>query len=278
MAVAAAGLELVAEGGLLHDDIHHDRQQDRQQNAGVDLRAGEQLVQPQLRRCHAVKRCLVDIAGLGVLHHVLEVADVEHPCHQIGGDPVGHNARQHLVDVQQSLQQAGDRAPQSAGQHTAQQSQDPDDTRRHGSGGNTQSDAQGSQRTHQILTRRTNVEQARLKGDGHGKAGHDQRRGSEQHITDVLRVKAPGQCTGSVTTGTEDTTENQANTVPDAAACDLWLDQANNEHHDAAHQQTDQNRDQGGHQLVEAIAAAQSLQFQLHACSPSFPMRLAPAI
>ena len=68
MAVGAAGLQFVAQRSLGHEDVHGDGQQNGHQNTGVDLRAGEQLIQPQLGGGHAVEAGLIDVAGLGVLH------------------------------------------------------------------------------------------------------------------------------------------------------------------------------------------------------------------
>ena len=258
MAVGAAGFQLIAEGGLFHDDVNHDGQQNGHQDTAVHLRVGEQVVKTHLGGGHVVVGGLVDIAGLGVFHHVLEVADVEHPRHQVGGDPVGHDAGQHLIDVQQCLQQAGDRAPQRACQHAAQEGQQPDQRGRHGLRGDAQRDIQGRQRTHQVLARRADIEQARFEGNGHGQTGHDQRRGAEQHIADVLGVEAPGQGTGGVTAGVQDTGEDQADAVPDARAGDLAVEGAHDGHHDTAHQQTYQNGDQGGDQFLGAIFGVQA--------------------
>lgn len=118
VAVGAAGLELVAQGGLVHKDIDQNCDTDGNQDAAIDLRVGEQFVQTQLGGLHTIETGLVDIGSLGVLHVILEAlkqaALVEQPGHQVGGDPVGHDAGQHLVDVEEGLHQSGDTAPQGA--------------------------------------------------------------------------------------------------------------------------------------------------------------------
>ena len=243
--VGAAGLQLIAQGGLVHQDVHGDGDDDGNENAAVDLGAGEDGVQPQLGGGHAVEGGLIDIAGLGALDHILEIADVEHPGHQVGGDPVGHDARQHLVDVQQGLHQAGDRAPQSAGQAPGQEGQHPDNAHGHSAGGNGQGHHQGDHGGDQILTGGTDVKEARLEGHGHGKARHDQGRGPEQHVAQVHGVEAPGQGTGGVAAGAEDTGEDDADAVPCAAQGDLLVEQAHDQNGDAAHQKTRHNGDQG---------------------------------
>ena len=245
VAVGAAGLQLIAQGGLVHQDVHGDGDDDGNENAAVDLGAGEDGVQPQLGGGHAVEGGLIDVAGLGALGEVLEAADVEHPGHQVGGDPVGHDARQHLVDVQQGLYQAGDRAPQSAGQAPGQEGQHPDDAHGHGLGGDGQGHHQGDHGGDQILTGGADVEQAGLEGHGHGKSRHDQGRCPEQHVAQVHGVEAPGQGTGGVPAGAENTGKDDADTVPRAGQRDLLIAHAHDEHGDAAHQQTRQNGDQG---------------------------------
>ena len=235
MTVGAAGLQLIAQGGLVHQDVHGDGDDDGNENAAVDLRAGEDGVQPQLGGGHAVEGGLIDIAGLGALDHILEIADVEHPGHQVGGDPVGHDARQHLVDVQQGLHQAGNRAPQSAGQAPGQEGQHPDNAHGHRAGGDGQGHHQGDHGGDQILAGGADVKEARLEGHGHGKARHDQGRGPEQHVAQVHRVEAPGQGTGGVAAGAEDTGKDDADAVPCAAQGYLLVEQAHDQNGDAAH-------------------------------------------
>ena len=114
MAVSAACLQLVAKGGLIHNDIDDHGDQDRHKDAAVDLRIGEDLVKAHLGGRHAVEGGLVDIAGLSALGDIFQIAQIKNPCDQVRGDPVGHNARQHLVDVEEGLEHAGDRAPERA--------------------------------------------------------------------------------------------------------------------------------------------------------------------
>ena len=139
MAVGATGLQLIAQGGLGHQDKDQDGNDDRHHNAAVDLGAGEDLVQPQLGRLHTVERSLIDIGRLGVLHMVLEVgkqaAIVKQPGYQVGGDPVGHDTGQHLIDVEEGLDQAGDTTPDGASQASAHKSDHPHQGSRHHAGG-----------------------------------------------------------------------------------------------------------------------------------------------
>ena len=278
MAVGAAGLQLVAQRGLGHEDVHGDGQQNGHQNTGVDLRAGEQLIQPQLGGSHAVEAGLIDVAGLGVLHGVLEVADVEHPRHKVGGHPVGHDAGQHLIDVETRLGQTRQSAPQSTCQTAAQKGQDPDDPGGDGGRGDAQGDHQRRHGGDQVLTGSADVEQARLEGHGHGETRHNQGRGPEQHIAGVDGVEAPGQLTGGIAAGAEDAGEDDSEAVPCAGEGDLFIEAAHQNDGDAAHQQTRKNGDQGRQHLFGAFLLVQSGYGMLHASSPPLLSRFAPDI
>ena len=106
VAVGAAGLELIAQRGFGHEDVHAHGNENRDKDAPVDLGAGEELVHPQLGGLHAVAvhigpgpvhqgpaiGSLVDVAALRVFHRVLKyLGGIEEPGHQVGGNPVCHN-------------------------------------------------------------------------------------------------------------------------------------------------------------------------------------------
>lgn len=88
---------------------------------------GKSLVEAHLGGLDAVEGGLVDVVGLGVLDHVLEVADLEGPGDGVGGDPVGHDGGQDLVYVEVGLDEAGDAAPDCARGGAAEEGEDPDE-------------------------------------------------------------------------------------------------------------------------------------------------------
>ena len=253
MAVGAAGLELIAQSGLVDQNIHGNGNDDGNEDAAVDLGAGEQLVQPQLRSRHAVEGSLINIPGLGIFHHVFEIAHVKGPGHDVRRQPVGHDAGQNLVDIQKGLQHAGDGAPQRAGQAAAQESDHPDETSRHRLRRNSQSQHERCHGAHQILSRRADVEQARLVGHSYGKAGHNQRRRPEQHVAQRLGVIAPGQVARRVPAGGQNAREDQPHTIPNALGGDGVLAQTHQHHHNGAHKQAHQNGDQRRQHLFGGI-------------------------
>src|SRR5699024_6011594 len=63
VAVAAAGLELIAQGRLVHQDVHEHGDEGGDEDAAVDLGVGEEDVEPHLGRLHAVEGGLVYVAG-----------------------------------------------------------------------------------------------------------------------------------------------------------------------------------------------------------------------
>ena len=196
MTVGAAGLELVAEGRLAHEHIDADGKDDGDENTAVDLRVREDLVKAHLRRGDAVVGRLIDVAGLGGLGDVLEAADVKKPRDKVRRDPVRHDAGEHLVDVEQCLEHAGDRAPERARERAAEEGEQPDERGGHRLGRKAESDGERDERTHKVLARRADVEKAGLIRHADGKARHDERSGSEEHVADVRRVKAPCERTG----------------------------------------------------------------------------------
>ena len=216
MAVGAAGLELVAEGGLVDEDVHDYREEDRDKDTGVYLRAGEELVEAELRRGDAVIGRLIDIAGLRALDHVLEIADIEEPCDEVCRDPVCHDAGENLVYIKECFEQTRDCAPERTGEHAAEESDEPDEERAHSLGRETESKHQGYHRAHEVLTGSTDIEQTRLVCDGDGKTGHDERGRAEEHIADARGIEAPAQRAGGVTAGAEYTGEDKADALPSA--------------------------------------------------------------
>ena len=212
--VGAAGLELVAEGRLAHHHINADGKDDGDEDTAVDLRVREELVEAHLRRGNAVVGRLVNVAGLGGLGNVLEAADVEKPCDKVRRDPVRHDAGQHLVDIEQRLEQTGDRAPERTGKRTAEESEQPDERGGHRLGRKAEGDGERNERTHEVLTRRADVEKAGLIRHADGKTRHNERGGTEEHIADVRRVEAPRQRAGGAAPRRKEAAEDDADTVP----------------------------------------------------------------
>ena len=278
MTIGAAGFQLIAQGGFGHQNINKNGNPNGDQNAAIDLRIGEQLVQSHFGGLDTVKAGFVDIAALGVLNHVAIVAAVKNPGYQIGGNPVGHDACQNLVDVQERLDQTGNGAPECACQNTAGKGDDPDQPGGDNLRGNPQCQHQRCGGAHQILTRRADVEKTRFEGDGDGKTGQSQRRGSEEHIADTLGIEAPGQLTGGIASGAENTGKDQTNALPGAGQGQLLAEKPHYENENAADQQTDDDGKQGSQHASGAILLNESGKLLLHACSRSFPSRFAPAI
>ena len=282
MAVGAAGLELVAQGGLVHKDIDQNCDTDGNQDAAIDLRVGEQFIQTQLGGLHTIETGLVDIGSLGVLHVILEAlkqaALVEQPGHQVGGDPVGHDAGQHLINVEEGLHQSGDTAPQGAGQHAAQEGNEPHQGSWNRFSGDGECQNQGGGGAHQVLARRANVEQAGLEGHSHRQAGKDQRGGPEEHVAQVRGVKAEGQRARRVASGAEQAAEHQADALPRAVQPQGRVGGAHDDDNQRTHHHADEDGDQRGQYRLGAVFAPQVGKLLLHAPSPSFFIRFAPAI
>ena len=287
MSVGTAGLELIAQGGLGHEDVNPDGNQNGNEDAGIDLGTGENFIQTQLGGLYAAAvhigpgpihhgpaiGGLIDIAALGILHRVLEhFIRVKEPGHQIGCNPVCHNTGQHFVDVEQGLYKAGDAAPQRPGQHAAQKGQQPDNRAGQRGDRNTQGDGQGNHGPHQILPRRTDVEQARLERHRHGQSGEDQRGCTEEHVADALGVEAPGEAARRVPSGAEDAEKDKPDAFPGACHAQVVAEQAHHQHQNAAHRQTDDNGKQGCQHSLCPILLQQSSTLVLHAPSSPSPV------
>ena len=278
MAVGAAGLELIAQGGLAHDNVHEDGNENGDEDAHVHLGVGEDVVQPHLGGGYTVVGGLVDVAGLGILHHVFEVAHVKHPGDQVGRQPVGHDAGQDLVDVQEGLEQAGDGPPHGAGQAAAQEGDDPHQGRRDRLSGDTQGQHEGDHGAHEVLARRTDVEQAGLEGHSHRQTGEDQGGGPEEHVAQVGGVKAKGQLPRRVPPGAKDATHNQADAIPSAGQGEVVAGSRHDEHDDAAHYQADEDGEDGGQDGAGRLLLHPGGKTLFHALSPPFSVLFAPAI
>ena len=272
VAVAAAGHQLVAHGGLGHEHIHQDGDDNRDAEAPVHLGAGEQDVQPRSGGLHPVKGGLVDVVGLAVLLQVAPDAAVKDPGHQVGGDPVGHDAGQHLVDVEQSLHQPGEGAPQRPRQNARQEGQQPHDRGGHHGCGDAQRGDQGGGGAHKVLPRGADVEQAGLEGHRHRQSGEDERGGPEQHIAHVGGVEAKGEAARGVPPGAENAAQHQPHAVPHAAAVHIAAGQACDDHDDAAHQQADEDGDHGGRHRLGPVLFHQITPAFLHATSSPSPV------
>ena len=291
VAVRAAGLELIAQGGPVHEDVDADRRENGDEDAGVDLGAGKQLIEAQLGGGHALSRHIlsvheavsgfIDVTGLGVLYYIFKIGCVEEPGDHIGRDPVGHDAGQHLIDIQQGLDESGNRAPERPRETAADKGQQPDQEAGHGPGGDGEGHGERRRRAHQVLARRADVEKAGLEGDRDAETGHDQRRGAKEHIAEVCRVEAPGQRAGGVPPGAEDTREEQLDALRRPGKADVFRQRADDQHQHAAHHEADDDGQQGGEELVEALRAPERFCFLAvsHEAAPAFPMlRRAPAI
>ena len=276
MTVCAASLQLITQGGLVQQDINQNCKYDGDQDAAVDLGAGEDLIQAELRCFYAVKGGLIDISALSVLHHILKGAHIERPGNDIGRQPVGHNAGQNFVDVQKCLQHTGNCAPQSAGQHTAHKSNDPNQPGGHHAGGNTQSQHQGGQCAHQVLTGCADVEKACLEGNRHGKTGHNNRGCTEKHIAQALRIIAPSKDT-VLTAGIENTCKNQLYAISDTLHGHT-LGKTHDHDHNGTNGKTDQDGKQRCQQLFSAIFLIEIQQSVFHSSASPFLSRFAPAI
>ena len=225
-------------------------------------------------------RGLIDIGGLGSLGQVPEGTAIEGPGYQVSRDPVGHNAGQNLVDIQKRLQKAGDAAPQGAGKDAAQERQDPNDPGRNHISGNGQRDHQGSQSAHQELTGRTDVEQACLEGNCHRKAGHNNGNCAEQHIAQVLRIKAPHQIALGILALGKDTGKDHLDTFGNILGQNVFFIRTHDHDYDGTHDQAHDNGDQRSKQLSGSFFFIDIQQgiLPFHYCSPPIFIRLAPAM
>ena len=240
-AVGTTGLELVAEGGARQNDKDDDRQNDGHDDAAVDLGIRKEHIQAHFGGGDIVEGGFIDVAALGVLHHVLEIGDVKDPCHKVGCDPVGHDAGQHLVDVEQRLEHARNGTPQRARQHAAEEGQEPNDFRRDDRGRNAQRDEQRGRGACQVLSRSADVEQPGLERHRHGKASEDQRRGAEEHVAHTGGIKAKGKRARRITARGEQAAKDQANPVPYAFETQRGGAQTHDQNNQTARDQAHQN-------------------------------------
>ena len=276
MAVAAAGLELVAQGGLVYEDVHEHGDDDGNDDAAVDLAAGEELVKAHLGGGHAVEAGLVDVVGLGVLDDVFEVADLEGPGDGVGGYPVRHDGGQDLVNIEVGLDEAGDAAPDGAGGRAAEEGEQPDDGGRHHVAGYAEGYHEAGHGAHEVLAGRADVEKAGLEGDGDGETRHDERRGTEKHVARADGVEAEGQrALGAA--GGEDAGEDYAHALPRALAGEAVAGVADHEDDDAADQKSDDDGGQAREHRLGGVLGPKAVEAVSHAFSP-FPSRLAPAM
>ena len=276
MTVGAAGFELIAERRLGHHHVNGDCKDDGDEDAAVDLGVREELVKAHLRGGNAIVGRLVNVAGLGGLGDVLEVADIEEPRDEVCRDPVRHDAGEHLVDVEQGLEKAGDRAPDRARERAAEEGEQPDERGGHRLGRKAEGDGERHERTDEVLARRADVEKAGLIRHADGKARHDERRGTEEHVADIRRVEAPHQRTGGVAPRGEQATEHDADAVPRRGEREVRAREADDQNDDAADGEADQDREDGRRDGLEAFALQEVFFF--HTAASSFAMRLAPAM
>ena len=277
MAVRAAGAQLIAERRFRDHNVHKDREQNRNDNAAVHLRAGEELVEPELGGGDIVVGRFVDVAGLGVLHHVLEIADIKKPRDNVRRDPVGHNAGDDLVDVQQRLEHAGDRAPERARRHAAEERQQPDDHGGNLLGRNAQRDEKRGARSGEILSRSADVEKAGLERRRHRETREDQRRGAEEHIADARGVEAERQRAGGVAPGAEKSEQHEPDALPCALESERLVGDADDENEHRADQKADENGEQRSDDRTRAVLMPEGGLLFFHFFSSPF-CRFAPAM
>ena len=208
VAVGSAGFQLIAQGGFVHDNVHEHSDQNSDQDAHVDLGIGKDFIQTHFRRRHTVECRFVDVAGFGVFCDILEVADIEEPGHEIGGQPVGHDAGQNLVDIQEGFQQSWDSPPNGPGSTAAQKCDKPNQCRRHRFRGDAQRQHQGDHGTHEVLSRGADVEQSRLEGHRHRETRQNQWGPAEEHIPNVGWVETKGQVSSGIASSAEQTAKD----------------------------------------------------------------------
>lgn len=276
MTVGAAGFELIAERRLGHHHVNGDCKDDGDEDAAVDLGVRKELVKAHLRGGNAVVGRLVDVAGLGGLGDVLKVADIKEPCDEVRRDPVRHDAGEHLVDVEQGLEKAGDRAPDRTRERAAEEGEQPDERGGHRLGRKTEGDGERHERTDEVLARRADVEKACFIRHADGKARHDERRGTEEHVADIRRVEAPRQRAGGVASRGEQAAEHDADAIPRRGEREVRAREADDQNDDAADGEADQDREDGRRDGLEAFALQEVFFF--HTAASSFAMRLAPAM
>ena len=122
--VGAACLKFETECRLVENDKDYNSKQNRNDNAAVSPRPGENLVHKQPGGGHVVVESVVQVARLALVT-VDKLRAGKYPTYKVGGYPVGHYAHYYFVYAKQCLKQPGYRTPQRACQHAAKQSQKP---------------------------------------------------------------------------------------------------------------------------------------------------------
>jgi len=176
-AVVAAGAQLVAEGGLVEQHVHHHGEGDGDQDAGVDaghvdVAAGqveEDLVEAALGDDGARRH----VVGL-VLGGVEDDRAADQEVDAVHADVVHHDRRDDLVDVEHGLEEAGHHAPQAARHHAREDADDPVEPRRQERPG--AADPHRHRAADHQLAGRADVEQAGPEREANRQARHDQRR------------------------------------------------------------------------------------------------------
>ena len=204
------------------------------------------MIQSHLGRCHTVEGGLINVSRLGILHHVFEIADVEHPGNQVGCQPVGHDTSQHLIDIEKRLQEPRDRSPNRTGQTAAHKGNDPNQPRRDHLGRDAQRQHQGHHGAHQILSRGADIEQARLESHRHGESCQDQRRRPEKHVPDVGGVKSKSQGSRCIPACAEQAAKNQPDSIPRTGGREGIAGHPHNQDNDTAHHKPNDDGENGG--------------------------------
>ena len=183
MLVKTTRFELIAKGCPAEHHINDDRKENRNEDGNGNGLQLSKIFAHAPAGDHRLRRRLAQAERLGrrnVVHRALALA-VHDVVHQIQPDPVEHDRRDDLIDIQIRFKQAGNRAPECAQHHSRQQAEIPRQLPDNCAIQRTKG-AQG------VLSGRTDVEQARLKRKSHRETGHDQRSGVGQHRAHIARA------------------------------------------------------------------------------------------
>ena len=198
----------------------------------------------------------------------------EDPGHDVRRDPVRHDADNDFVDIEDRPEEARYRAPDHAAERADHECQDPDQNTEAGVsvGVDIQCDQKGACKTHQKLSRRTDVEEAGLVGDGNRNTRHDERRRIEDH---VAQVRAD-VCAGS---RRERTSQKNRQTVESVSDRGPLIDDGQNDHDHKADQKACDDAEYRGHHALEAgLLHPFRKEVLFHTSSPFPVSRLAPTM
>ena len=182
VSVVAAGLQLIAKGGLLQDDPDDQGDDNGQEETNIHVAVLEQLIQAQPGQ---------NGAGVGVGQGGGPVrgggapVGVQHPghvgnqeIHQVHADPVEHDGSQHLVDVEEGFEEAREKSPNGAAHSSGQETHIPGHLQLNGAG-------QGQESANGVLPRGADVKESHFVSKGHSQAHHHQGGSPVQDVAHV---------------------------------------------------------------------------------------------